>query len=144
MCGDVEAIKALKYRYFRCLDSKDWDGFAACFVPDATGDYAGLQFSDRDSLVDYMRTNMGPGLISLHQAHHPEIAIDGDSATGTWYLQDLILVPEHRFRLEGAAFYQDRYQRTETGWLIGHTGYQRTFEVSSKLPEGARVKAPTL
>ena len=45
---DVEAIKQLKYRYLRTLDLKQWDDFAECFVPEATGDYAGLAFGDRD------------------------------------------------------------------------------------------------
>ena len=39
--SDVEAIKALKYRYVRTLDTKDWDGFAECLTPDVTADYSG-------------------------------------------------------------------------------------------------------
>ena len=127
---DLEAIRRLKYRYLRTLDLKRWDEFEACFLPEATGDYAGLVFADRDALVGFMREHMGPGLISLHHAHHPEIDVDGDEATGTWYLEDRVLVPEHDYALEGAAFYEDRYRRTPQGWRIAHTGYRRTFEVS--------------
>ena len=29
---DVEAIRQLKYRYFRCLDLKRWDELGACFT----------------------------------------------------------------------------------------------------------------
>jgi hypothetical protein len=130
---DVGEIKQLKYRYLRTLDLKRWDEFAECFVPEATGDYAGLTFEDRDALVGYMRENLGPGVISMHHAHHPEITLDdwgGDWATGVWYLEDRIIVPELDFVLEGAAFYTDRYTRTTNGWRIAHTGYERTFEVS--------------
>lgn len=137
---DVEAIKRLKYRYFRTLDLKRWDEFAACFVPDATGDYAGLVFDDRDALVAFMGENMGPGLISLHQAHHPEIDVDGDAATGTWYLEDKVLVPEMKFVLEGAAFYEDRYVRTPEGWRIAHTGYRRTYEASWSIDDVSSLK----
>jgi hypothetical protein len=77
-----------------------------------------------------MRENMGPGLISMHHAHHPEIEVDGETATGTWYLEDKVLVPEAEFVLEGAAFYEDRYVRTPEGWRIAHTGYRRTYEMS--------------
>ena len=42
----------------------------------------GLVFADRAALVDYMRANLGEGLVTLHQAHHPEIAVDGETATG--------------------------------------------------------------
>ena len=113
--GDIEAIKQLKYRYLRTLDLKQWDEFAECFVPEATGDYDGLVFDDRESLVGYMRENLGQGLISMHHAHHPEISVDGNEATARWYLEDKVIVPELHFVLEGAAFYTDRCVRTRDG-----------------------------
>ncbi|MEI2821328.1 MAG: nuclear transport factor 2 family protein [Marmoricola sp.] len=140
MSADLDAIKALKYRYTRCLDSKLWDDFADCLTPDATGDYDGLVFDNRAALVDYMRTNMGPTLISMHQVHHPEITIDGDTATGTWYLFDKVLVPDFDFALEGAAFYSDRYVRTAEGWKIAHTGYRRTYEASWSMKDSPSYK----
>ena len=60
---DIEQIKQLKYRYLRTLDLKQWDDFAECFVPEATGDYAGLVFEDRDTLVEYMRANLGTTIV---------------------------------------------------------------------------------
>lgn len=135
MCGDVEAIKSLKYRYARALDTKQWDDFADCLTPDVTADYDGLVFEDRDGLVDYMRTNMGPALISMHNVHHPEITVEGDQATGVWYLHDKVFVPDLDFALEGAAFYDDRYVRTPEGWRISRTGYRRTFEASWSLKD---------
>ena len=38
---ELEAIKRLKYRYFRCLDLKRWDELKECFVEDATSAYGG-------------------------------------------------------------------------------------------------------
>ena len=141
---DVTEICQLKYRYLRTLDTKQWDEFAECFLPEATGDYNGLVFADRAALVAYMRENLGPGRLTLHQAHHPEIAVDGDAATGRWYLQDKVIVPEFRFMLEGAAFYEDRYVRTPAGWRVAHTGYRRTFEMTYDLADlpGVTVKGP--
>ena len=141
---DAEQIRQLKYRYLRSLDTKQWEEFEACFVAEATADYDGLVFDDRAALVGYMRDHLGEGRLTLHQAHHPEIAVDGDTATGRWYLQDKVLVPEFRFMLEGAAFYEDRYVRTPEGWRVAHTGYRRTFEVTydlSQLP-GVRITGP--
>jgi len=127
---DRYAIERLKYRYFRTLDLKQWDDFADCLTPDATSDYAGLTFTDRTTLIDYLRTHLGPGLITTHTAHHPEVEVEGDEASGTWYLEDRVLAPELSFALQGAAFYTDRYLRTADGWRIRHTGYQRTFEMT--------------
>jgi hypothetical protein len=54
-----------------------------------------------------MRENLVPSVITMHHCHHPEITVDGDTATGTWYLEDKVIVPEQRFVLEGAVFYSD-------------------------------------
>ncbi len=144
---DLEQIRQLKYRYLRTLDTKQWDEFADCLVPEATADYAGLTFADRAELVDYLRTNLGPTLVTMHHCHHPEITLDDDTAgpataRGRWYLHDQVISEELRFRLEGAAFYDDRYVRTPEGWRISHTGYQRTFEATYQLdePPGFRLK----
>jgi hypothetical protein len=140
---DIEEIRQLKYRYLRTLDLKRWEEFAECFVPDATGDYAGLTFESRSALVGYMRENLGEGLISMHHAHHPEITLDewgGDRASGRWYLEDKIIVPDLDLVLEGAAFYTDRYVRTTNGWRISHTGYERTFEITLSTADLASYK----
>jgi hypothetical protein len=142
----VEEIKQLKYRYLRTLDLKQWDDFEQCFVPEVTGDYGeGLTFEDRDALVGYMRENLGPTLVTMHQCHHPEITVDGDTATGRWYLEDKVISDEYRFVLEGAAFYEDGYVRTPDGWRIAHTGYRRTYEATYNLDDlpGYRLKLGT-
>lgn len=141
---DLEQIRRLKYRYLRTLDTKQWEEFADCFVPEATGDYNGLVFDDRAALVAYMRENLGEGMLTMHQVHHPEIDVDGDTATGRWYLQDKVIVPAFDFMLEGAAFYEDRYARTPDGWRVTHTGYRRTFEMTYDLKDlpGCRIKGP--
>ncbi len=130
---DVDQICRLKYAYFRSLDLKQWKEFEGCFVEDATGSYAELEFSSRRDIVDYMKANLPLEVTTVHQAHHPEIDVDGDTATGTWYLFDKVFVPAFDFVLEGAAFYSDRYVRTEQGWRIQHTGYRRTYETSWKM-----------
>jgi SnoaL-like domain len=134
--SDVEQIIALKYRYLRTLDLKLWDDFEDTFVPEATGDYGeGLSFSSRQELVTFMRDSLGPQMISMHHCHHPEITVDGDEATGRWYLEDKVLMPEHRLILEGAAFYEDLYVRTSDGWRIAHTGYKRTYEATYSMDD---------
>jgi hypothetical protein len=142
----LEEIRQLKYRYLRTLDLKLWDEFEQTFVPEATGDYGeGLTFADRSALVGYLRENLGPTLVTMHHCHHPEISVDGDAAAGRWYLEDKVISVEHRFVLEGAAFYEDRYVRTPEGWRILHTGYRRTYEATYSLDDlpGYRLKLGT-
>jgi len=123
-------LEELKYRYTRGLDHKDWDLFASCFTPDATANYGDrLEFAGPDEIVAYMRQTLGPSMITVHQLHHPELAVDGDDATGTWSLMDRVIMTEYRILLDGASTYHDRYRRGDDGvWRIAHTGYERIYE----------------
>ena len=138
----MRAIEALKYRYARCLDLKQWDGFAATLTADVAASYgAQLSFTSRDALVDFMRASLGPAIITVHHLHHPEITIDADQARGTWYLQDTVIVTEQRMLLRGAAFYDDHYVRTDAGWRIARTGYSRSYESVEQLPDTWQLTA---
>ena len=102
--GDVDEIKRVKYRYLRALDTKHWDEFADTLTEDIVGDYGSSlgeehHFTDRDSLVEFMRSAMPANVLTEHRVTHPEIDVDGDEATGTWYLQDRVIVPDFDFML---------------------------------------------
>ncbi len=132
--ADKEAIELVKYRYLRALDTKNWDEFADTLTEDITGDYGDrLHFTNRTELVDYMRSSLGPGVLTEHRVTHPEITIDGDEAKATWYLQDRVIAAEFNFMLIGAAFYHDTYRRTADGWKISTTAYDRTYEATMSL-----------
>ena len=139
----LEELRQLKYRYLRSLDLKQWDTFAQTLAPDIEATYGRrLSFSGRDAVVDYMRTSLPPSIITVHQCHHPELAVDGDTATGTWYLEDKVIVTEHRMLLTGAAFYEDTYARgTDGQWRISRTGYIRSYEAVETLDESWKLTA---
>lgn len=138
----LEEIKRLKYRYLRCVDTKDWDDLADTFTVDATADYGTpaygrpLSFAGRDTIVEFLRDKLGAGMITTHFASQPEIDLDGDTATGIWSFEDTVIATEHRVVIAGAAFYEDRYLRCDDGrWRIRHTGYQRTYEAMLSLDD---------
>jgi hypothetical protein len=138
VAADIEAIKQVKYRYLRALDTKHWDDFADTLAEDITADYGPsigeeLHFANRADLVDYMRSALGPNVITEHRVTHPEITVTGDTARGSWYLQDRVIVAEYNFMLIGAAFYRDQYRRTDGGWKISATGYDRTYDATMSL-----------
>jgi hypothetical protein len=138
--ADIEAIKQVKYRYLRGMDTKHWDDFAATMTEDVVGAYGSslgkeLHFDNRADLVEYLSSAMGPGVVTEHRVSHPEIVVDGDTATGSWYLQDRVIVAEFNFMLLGAAFYRDTYRRTDGGWRISGTGYDRTYEATMSVAE---------
>lgn len=136
---DIEAIKQLKYRYFRFLDSKQWDDLGNCFTEDAVSSYSGGRwaFEGRTAIMEFLSKSLSPeNIVSLHQGHHPEITIlDSEHAEGIWYLEDYVITvgggaPElgADFILHGAGFYHDQYVKVNGEWKFKHTGYERTFE----------------
>lgn len=131
------ALRRLKYRYLRSLDLKLWDEFADTLTADVRASYgARLQFDGRDAVVNYMRNSLPGSIITVHQCHHPELAVDGDTATGTWYLEDKVIITEQRMLLTGAAFYEDTYRRETDGvWRISSTGYIRSYEAMQSLDD---------
>jgi len=136
--GDLEDIKRVKYRYLRALDTKHWADYADTMTDDVVGDYGSSlgeehHFTDRNSLVEYMRTSLPDSVVTEHRVTHPEITVDGDEASGIWYLQDRVIVIEFDFMLIGAAFYHDEYRKTPDGWKISVTGYKRTYDATLSL-----------
>lgn len=135
----LEQIRALKYRYLKALDLKNWDEFADTFAEDATGDYGSpsggrpLQFSGRDAIAGYMRTSLEANIITVHVCSHPVIEVDGETATGSWCLEDTVIVPEFDIMIRGAAYYDDRYRIVDGQWKIAHTGYKRIYEARMSL-----------
>ncbi|WP_373692385.1 nuclear transport factor 2 family protein [[Mycobacterium] kokjensenii] len=139
--ADIDAIKQVKYRYMRALDTKHWDDFAATLADDVTAAYGQSMgkkqtFGDRESLVEFMRNSLPGNIITEHRVNHPEITLTGpDTATGIWYLQDRVIVPDVNLMLIGAGFYEDTYRRTADGWKLSHTGYQRTYDATINLAD---------
>lgn len=129
---EIEQIKQLKYRYLRCLDQKLWDELEGCFTPDAGASYGGgaYVFDGRAQIMEFLRTSMGsPTMLTSHRCGHPEIALQNDeTAGGIWAMQDVVILTDLDLTIQGAAFYADRYVRSDGAWLIDHTSYKRTYE----------------
>jgi hypothetical protein len=147
----VEEIKCLKYRYFRSLDLKDWDTFGDCLAEDVSARYGTqamgepLHYDNRAAVVEFMSANLGPGVITMHVANHPEVTIhgegDGDSATGSWAFEDTVIVPDFKIIIRGAGYYNDTYRRDPDGaWRIASTGYERIYEAMTSLDDTPSFK----
>ncbi|MFE7744534.1 nuclear transport factor 2 family protein [Nocardia sp. NPDC057455] len=138
----IEAVRQLKYRYFRSLDLKDWDEFADTLTVDAQGRYGThamgepLHLDGRDAITAFMRENLGPSIVSVHIANHPEISVDGAAATGSWAFEDTVIATEYRVLIRGAGYYTDTYRRDDDGtWRIASTGYRRIYESMQSLAD---------
>lgn len=143
----LEEIRQLKYRYFRTLDLKDWDAFGDCLAEDVVARYGTqamdkpVHYNTRADVVDFMRENLGTGIITVHIANHPEITVDGDTATGSWGFEDTVIVPDFKVKIRGAGYYHDTYRRDADGkWRISGTEYQRIYEAMTSLDDTPSFK----
>jgi ketosteroid isomerase-like protein len=124
--SDWLEICNLKARYCRCLDTKDWAGYAAVFTDDLildTSGSGGERIEGRDAAVAYVRSSV-EAAITTHHVHTPEIEVDGDTATGIWAMQDRNIWPAGR-KLLGFGHYHEVYRRVEGQWLIAESRLTR-------------------
>lgn len=124
----IEDIRAVKARYCRCLDSKDWSGFAALFTKDAvldvhedTGNAPVTGIADIVAQVRFAVDHAA----SSHQVHTPEIEIIApDSARGVWAMQDRVVWQEGKSPVPGVGSitgygqYHEDYRYEGGAWKI--------------------------
>ena len=141
---EIERIKQLKGRYFRYLDGNEWQAMAdEVFTEDAQGRYSDgdLSFDGRDAIIGFLSKFMdGPNLLTMHTGHHPEISLTSDTtATGIWYLHDVVIVPAIKRITHGNGIYHDEYRKVDGEWRVSLTGYQRLFEIQDALTDKFRI-----
>lgn len=117
---DLEALKQLKARYCRLLDTKEWSAwrqlFADDFVSDTT-ESGGKLIEGADPFVAFVREMLNTK-ITVHQVHAPEIVFtSATTAQGIWALEDFIrFVPGLNMR--GFGHYHETYEKRDGQWRI--------------------------
>jgi uncharacterized protein (TIGR02246 family) len=129
---EIEAIKNVKYRYLRAVDTRDWDLLASTLTEDATCAYSAgkISYEGRDAIVKFLTESMpAKDMLTSHKVHHPEIELTGpDTADARWGLEDVVIILSAGINLRGAAFYEDKMVKVDGHWRIAHTGYRRLYE----------------
>lgn len=117
---DIEAIKQLKARYCRMLDTKDWDGFRQVFTDDVVMDSTesgGSVITGADTYLTYLSANLADR-VTVHHCHTPEITLTSpSSATGIWAMEDRVSFTDGR-ELSGFGHYHESYEKADGAWRI--------------------------
>ena len=136
----IEAVKRVKYKYWRCFDTADLEGMAEVLHEDVflsieAGIYS-MSYEGRDAYVQMVKEGAHADMISHHNGHHGEIEVlSDDEAIGTWYLYDDLYEFRRGMRLFGTAFYRDRYVRVDGRWKIRYSQFHRIYEIKEELRE---------
>lgn len=140
----ADAIKQVKARYARAVDTKDWDLLESVFTPDARSVYNDgiFGFEGREAILEFLKGALDrKDVVSMHQSHTPEIEVTSENtARGTWYLEDIVIntgeTTEYNTGstvMVGTGIYHDEYEKRDGEWLISMTGYERIFEYRSPM-----------
>jgi len=120
VADEIEAIRRLKARYFRLMDTKDWDGMREVFTDDVvidTAEAGGQVARGADDFMAFLREALGDA-VTVHQGHMPEIDLTSETtATGIWALNDIIIWSSG-MRLDGYGHYHETYEKSDGEWRI--------------------------
>jgi uncharacterized protein (TIGR02246 family) len=124
---DIEAIRQLKARYFRTIDTKDWAGLRDVFTDDVVVDSVesgGEVVTGVDEFLAFLPQALD-GVVSVHHGHMPEIEVtSATTATGIWAMEDMLRWP-NGMELHGYGHYHETYRKTDAGWRIATTKLTR-------------------
>jgi len=144
--ADRVEIEALRGEFTDAAMMCDYDRVALLFTPDGAlrmpnvpvelvGREQIRAWRDRrEALVDYFVQTTHPGTIQL----------DGDTASGRAYLQELIRLRDGSSH-QNYAIYHDRYRRTGDGWKFTERVYEirylDTTPLAGSAPQGTGAPA---
>ena len=117
---DIEAIKQLKARYCRTMDTKDWPAMRQVFTDDVEMDTTasgGGVVTGADDFMTFLREMIGD-VVTVHQCHTPEIDVtSATTATGVWAMEDMLRWPDGT-ELHGYGHYYETYAKVDEQWRI--------------------------
>jgi hypothetical protein len=125
----IEEIKQLKYRYYRFLDTRDWENFKTVWAPDGVLDVhsetrivnteEGL-YRGPEVITAFARKAIGAGA-TIDHALMPEIEIlSPATARAIWVQEDRVTWPEGspNRSLHGNGYEHETYEKLDGKWLI--------------------------
>ena len=144
--ADRVEIEALRGEFTDAVMMRDYDRFASLFTPDGAWrmpnihvDLAGREEIRagverlQESIREFFVQNTHPGTIRL----------DGDTASGRTYIQELGRFRDGRSQLN-YAIYHDRYQRTPDGWKFTERVYEVRYLDTTPLAGSAGPRSNSL
>ncbi len=115
----IEEIKRLKARYFRLMDTKQFEALGALFSKHARllDEESGTGWTGRAAIAAGLARVLAPPVRSVHHGHMPEIElVSANEARGVWAMNDWVDTPE--FTLDGWGHYHERYLFEDGAWRI--------------------------
>jgi ketosteroid isomerase-like protein len=141
--ADRVEIEALRGEFSDGAMMRDYERVASLFTPDGALRMPNIpaELIGRDAIRGW--GTRVPEIVEfmIQTTHVGVIELDGDTASGRAYMQELIRTRDGRSELN-FAIYHDRYQRTGDGWKFAERVYEVRYEDSTPLAGSAPTPAP--
>jgi ketosteroid isomerase-like protein len=144
--ADRVEIEALRGEFTDAVMMRDYDRVASLFTPDGALRIPDIPVSLAGQEEIRAWGEQVPTVVDyLVQTGHPgTILLDGDTASGRVYIQELVRARDGRSGLN-YAIYHDRYQRTGDGWRFTQRVYEirylDTTPLAGSPPDAAEASA---
>jgi hypothetical protein len=130
----IEEIKQLKARYFRLIDTRQFDLLVDVFTPDAVFDF-GNAFCDpvlgqlpgtspsgalvgREAVIQGISDGMPPVLQSIHMGYTPEVEILSDTTAGAIHPATYRPLIPGVLSANCYGYYHETYEKIDGRWMI--------------------------
>jgi len=118
---DIESIKQLRYTFAWCLETSQPDKLADLFTQDGVievGPWGKMEGQDAIRRGYGKAYRHGEQFTAVHAVTNPRIFVNGDTATGTWYLLDCTLREKDSQPLQIVGLYDEDYRKRDGEWRI--------------------------
>jgi hypothetical protein len=137
----TEEIRNLKARYFRLMDTKQWDELRDVFCPDlkVVTPEGKVYVEGGDAYAAALRNSLEHA-VSCHQGLMGEVeVIDEENARAVWAMQDVIEWEERHpaqgwKSIVGRGHYHETYRRCDGTWRIATLTLTR-LRLDTVMPE---------
>ena len=113
--ADRVEIEALRGEFADAAMMHDYDRFASLFTQDGAWRMPYISIVGREQIRAAIEQMQDHWDYFVQNTHRGTIQLDGDTATGRAYIQELARARDGRQGVN-YAIYHDRYQRTPDGW----------------------------
>lgn len=115
--NDDQSIRDLVARYADAVNRRDEQAWRDTWASDGEWILGGQATRGRDAVVGLWARLMGSLPFVVQLVHSGTVAVDAESATGRWYLTELMKTADGAGRLS-VAVYRDTYARIGGNWCF--------------------------
>lgn len=131
----IEELRQLKSKYFRMMDTKNWDAWRTVFaedmvldvdvtVPDENGEVIKSPTQEGGDNVVQAVSALLKDMKTVHHGHMFEVSLLSDTeAEGVWAMEDI--VEGANGKLHGFGHYHEKYIKIDGRWFIRYSHLTR-------------------